>query len=113
MSLGTCDNDNGNITDVDYFNFVVSLWREKNPKENNPEKFELLCLGALIKSTLILVNNDCFTEVSSFSWDNIGILSKSMLVNQLPPKTKVFIHHYPLSDVSKYTILVVSSFTQH
>ena len=89
------------------------MWAQKNPKENKPENFDLLCLGALIKSELILVNNYCLTEVNSFSLDNIGILTKSMFSNQLLPKTEVVIDHRPLRVGSKYSVLIVSIFTQN
>ena len=106
------------LTDDDYFNFVVSLWAEENSEENNPKKneqkkFHFLCLGALANSKLILINDECHSEVCKFSIDKIGILTKSMMFDHLLPETEVIYHSYKLRGRSKYYRLHVSNFTQN
>ena len=116
------------LTDDDYFNFVVSLWAEKNDsEENNPEKnqqkkfhllflgkkFHLLCLGALAGPMTVLVNVDCHTEVTRYPLDDIGILTRSTMPDHPSPETKVFERTSLLRSGSKYYVLHVSSFTQN
>ena len=105
------------LTDDDYFNFVVSLWEDKNPEKSNPKNYEMLCLGALIESNWILVNNDCFERVGNCTMNNVGILTHSMSRQGIPPKTQVFERFQKICENisvgTKYFILYVSSFTQH
>ena len=105
------------LTDDDFFNFVVSLWEDKNPEKSDPKNYEMLCLGGLIKSNWILINIDCFQKVSKCAMNNIGILTYSMFREGNSPKTKVFECFQKLRQSrtveSKYFILHVSIFTQH
>ena len=105
------------LTNDDYFNFVVSLWEDKNPEKSNPKNYEMLCLGALIKSNWILVNVDCFERVANCTMNNIGILTYSMSRQGISPITKVFERFQKIRESisvgTKYFILYVSSFTQH
>ena len=48
--------------------------------------------------------------------DNIGILTYSMFLKKISPKTKILVHCRKVNtafEESKYFILYVSSFTQH
>ena len=105
------------LTEDDYFNFVISLWEDKNPEKSDPKNYEMLCLGALIKSNWILINIDCFEKVAKCAMNNIGILTYSMFREGNSPKTKVFEYSRKIRNNeavdTKYFILYVSSFTQH
>ena len=79
--------------------------------------FEMLCLGALIKSNWILVNIDCSERVMNGSLNAIGILTYSMSRHGTPPKTEVFLDSQKIrvneAVDTNYFIIYVSCFIQH